>query len=308
MLPSSVKMVAEEENKGVFEILGLYPGYGHTLGNSIRRILLSSLPGAAITFVKINNVNHEFSSVPGIKEDVIKILLNLKQLRFKLHGDDSQVAVLEARGAKEVTGKDIKCPSQLEVLNKNSHIFSLTDKNAKVSMELTVERGLGFMTAEEINKGKVAIGVLPLDAIFTPIRIANFEVENMRVGDRTDFNLLRITIETDGSITPREAFKESLSIMRQQIEKIEHFDEEENVEKESFSESEVEEKSQKIPNINDLKISQRTKNALSSVGISNSEELSLKSEEEISSIEGVGNKAVGEIKKALKKLGLTLRE
>ena len=194
VLPSFTKVVSEEGTKGVYEVTNLYPGYGNTLGNSIRRILLSSIPGAAITKIKINGVNHEFSTLPGIKEDVVKILLNLKQLRFKLHGDESQVASLDVKGQKDVTGKEVKCPTQLEGINKDHHIVSLTDKNAKISMELTVERGIGFVPSEELAEGKVAIGDLVLDAVFTPIRRANFEVENMRVGDRTDFNLLRITI------------------------------------------------------------------------------------------------------------------
>lgn len=305
VLPSSTKIVSEEENNGVYEITGLYPGYGNTLGNSIRRILLSSIPGAAITKVKISRVNHEFATLPGVKEDVVKILLNLKQLRFKLHGDESQTASLEAKGQKDVTGKDVKCPTQLEVVNKDHHILSLTDKNAKISIDLTVERGIGFVSSEELAGGKVAVGDLILDAIFTPIRKVNYEVENMRVGDRTDYNLLHLSIETDGSISPREAFRTAISIMKQQIEKIEIFEDEKHdlmrgkeVEKENLLQNEN--------SIENLKISQRTKNALLGAGISTLLELSTKSENEILSMEGVGAKAVNEIKKALKSVGLSL--
>ncbi|MEK7503263.1 MAG: DNA-directed RNA polymerase subunit alpha [Patescibacteria group bacterium] len=307
VLPLSTKAVSEEKTKGVYEISGLYPGYGNTLGNSIRRILLSSLPGAAVTSVKIQGVSHEFATLSGVKEDVIKILLNLKQLRFKLHGEGPEVATLEMKGVKDATGKDIKCPSQLEVLNEDHHIMSVTDKNTKISMELTVEKGIGFVPSEELAKDKVAIGTLMLDAIFTPIRRANYEVENMRVGDRTDYNLLRITIETDGSITPRDAFKSALSIMKKQIEKIEMFDED----SEDFGKEKT---FSKVENggepggVESLKLSQRTKNALMEAGIKSSEELAQKSADEILSIEGIGAKAVTEVKKALKSVGLSLRE
>lgn len=305
VLPSFTKIVSEEDTKGVYEIVNLYPGYGNTLGNSIRRILLSSIPGAAITKVKINGVSHEFATLPGIKEDVIKILLNLKQLRFKLHGNEPQVASLELGGQKDVKGKDVKCPTQLEVVNKDHHILSLTDKNAKISMDLTVERGIGFVPSEELAEGKVAVGDLVLDAVFTPIRRVDYEVENMRVGDRTDFNLLRVTIETDGSVSPRDAFKIAVSTMKKQIEKIETFDEG----KEDYT-NEIE-KENALPQqdlIESLKISQRTKNAILEAGISSVSELAMKSADELLGIEGVGEKAISEIKKALKSLGLSLRD
>ena len=305
VLPSFTKVVSEENTKGVYEIINLYPGYGNTLGNSIRRILLSSIPGAAITKVKISGVNHEFANLPGIKEDVIKILLNLKQLRFKLHGDEPQVASLDVSGQKDVKGKDVKCPTQLEVVNKDHHILLMTDKNAKVSMDLTVERGIGFVPSEELAEGKVAVGDLVLDAVFTPIRRADYEVENMRVGDRTDFNLLRVTVETDGSISPRDAFKTAISIMKKQIEKIESFDEG----KENYN-NEIE-KENSLPqqdSVESLKMSQRTKNAILGADISLISELAAKSVDELLSIEGIGDKAISEIKKALKSSGLSLRE
>lgn len=306
VLPSHTKVVSEEGQKGIYEISKLYPGYGNTLGNSLRRILLSSIPGAAITKVKINGVSHEFSTLPGIKEDIMKLLLNLKQLRFKLHGDEGQIALLEAKGQKDVVGKDVKCPTQLEVMNKNQHILSLTDKSAKISMELRVERGIGFVPSEELAGGKVAVGDMVLDAVFTPIRRANYEVENMRVGDRTDFNLLRLTVETDGTISPREAFQTAVSVMKKQIEKIETFD----TGKEDYAADESKEKNNKFDenSVDLLKLSQRTKNALLGAGINSISELSGKSADEILSMEGVGEKAVTEIKKVLKGFGLSLRE
>ena len=301
--PSRIKINSEEENKGVYEIDGLYPGYGHTLGNSLRRILLSSLPGAAVTKVKIEGASHEFSTIPDVLEDVIMIALNLKQLRFKLHGDGPETAAIEVKGAKEIKGKDIKCPTQLEMMNKDQHIATLTDKNAKFSAELTVERGLGFVPSEELMKEKVPVGTLVLDAIFTPIRRANYEVENMRVGDRTDFNRLRLSIETDGTIAPREALKRAISIMKTQLENLETFSDEKETPKEAALEEE-----KTVSAFENLKISSRTKNALLAAGVKSPEELAQKSAAELLEFEGVGEKAISEIKKALGKLGLGLKE
>ncbi len=304
--PSRIKISSEEENKGVYEIDGLYPGYGHTLGNSLRRILLSSLPGAAVTKVKIEGASHEFSTIPDVLEDVITVVLNLKQLRFKLHGEGPETATIEVKGAKEIKGKDIKCPTQLEVMNKDQHIATLTEKNAKFSAELTVERGLGFVPSEELMKEKVPVGTLVLDAVFTPIRRANYEVENMRVGDRTDFNRLRLSIETDGTILPGEALKRAISIMKAQLENLETFSDESD-EKETPKEA-VREEAGAAGAFENLKISNRTKNALLAAGVKSPEELAQKSAEEILELEGVGEKAVSEIKKALDKLGLGLKE
>ncbi len=301
VLPSPTRIVSEEDFKGVYEVDGLYPGYGNTLGNSIRRILLSSLPGAAITMVKIEGVSHEFSTMENVMEDVVTILLNLKQLRFHLHGDEPQVATIEVRGAKEVKGKDVKCPTQLEVLNKDHHIATLTNKGAAFIVELTVERGLGFVPSEQLAKDKVPVGTLIMYAIFSPIRRVNYEVENMRVGDRTDYNRLRLTIETDGSLSPREAFKRSLAIMQNQIAQITMFEDEEGVVGE---ESAAENASALVG----LHLSPRIQNTLLEAGITTPEALSTKTEGEILSLEGVGEKALSEIKKALHKAGLTLQE
>lgn len=293
VLPSHTRVVSEEEQKGTYEIDGLYPGYGHTLGNSLRRILLSSLHGAAVTRVKIEGASHEFATLPGVLEDVVMILLNIKQLRFKLHSNGPEISTLEIKGAKEIKGKDIKCPTQLEVLNKDLHIATLTDKNSRFSAELTVERGIGFVPSEALMKDKVSVGVLVLDAIFTPIRRATYEVENMRVGDRTDYNRLKLFIETDGTLSPREALKQALMIMQKQIEQIAIFD------GEAAGAEQVE---------TALKLSVRTRNVLAAAGLSSPEILAQTSEAEITALEGIGAKAVAEIKKALAKLGLTLRE
>jgi len=212
-LPSKPRIVKEDEFTGVYEVDGLYPGYGHTLGNSLRRIILSSLPGAAITTVKIEGAPHEFDTLPGIKEDIITILLNLKKVRIRLLSDEPQTLTLSVKGEKDATADDITAPGQVEILNRDQHIAELTDKKADLSIELTVERGLGYVPRDVLAKDKVDIGVIALDAIFTPIRRVNYEVENMRVGDRTDFNRLRLFIETDGTLLPKEALEKAIEIL-----------------------------------------------------------------------------------------------
>ena len=180
-LPQKVKIIKKEQNKATFEIEGLYPGYGVTIGNSLRRVLLSSLPGAAVTQMKIKGVQHEFSTIPGVLEDVITIGLNLKQLRFKMFSDESQKATLKVKGEKEVKGFNFELPSQIELINKNSHIATLTDKKAELDIEIQIERGIGYIPVERRKKEKLGIGVIALDAIYTPIRRISFNVENMRV-------------------------------------------------------------------------------------------------------------------------------
>jgi DNA-directed RNA polymerase subunit alpha len=211
------KLVKKEGNKGFFEVEALYPGYGVTLGNALRRVLLSSLEGAAVTQVKIAGVPHEFSTIPGVLEDVLNICLNLKQLRFKLLGDQPQKATLKVKGETEVKGKDFKLPTQLELINKNCHIATLTSKSAKLEMEILVEKGTGYLPREAKRKTKLEIGVIPLDAIFTPVRQVAFRVENMRVGERTDFEKLFLEVETDGTISPEEAVSQAAQIL------IDHF-------------------------------------------------------------------------------------
>ena len=212
-LPKKPKIIKKEKNKATFEIEALYPGYGVTIGNSLRRVLLSSLEGAAVTQMKIKGVPHEFSTIPGVLEDVVTIMLNLKQLRFKIFTDEPQKVTLKAKGKKGVKGSDLKLPSQLELVNKNCHIATLTTKSAKLEMELLVEKGIGYSPRELREKGKVAIGVIPIDAIFTPVKRVAFKVENMRVGKRTDFDRLFLEIETDGTISPEEAFTQASEIL-----------------------------------------------------------------------------------------------
>ena len=319
VLPSKPRIVHEEPDKGVYEIDGLYPGYGHTLGNSIRRILLSSLPGAAATRVKIEGVSHEFSTISGVKEDVIAILLNVKKLRFKMTTDEAQTVKLKIKGAKTVKAKDLDLPGQLEIANSDQVIATLTDKSAVLEMEMTVERGLGYVTRDVLQKEKAQVGEMVMDAVFTPIRRVNYEVENMRIGDRTDFNRLRLTIQTDDTITPRHALEEAIRIMIGQLKSIVGFKE---IEEEAVAPAdaaseeepaaaedgeEIGEDKNKV-RIEDLDLSERITKALSEASIRTVGGLVRRSSSDLLNLEGVGEKALTEIKRAIGKLGLTLKD
>lgn len=213
LLPKFPKIIKKEGNRAVFEIENCYPGYGVTLGNAFRRVLLSSLVGAAVTSLKIKGVEHEFSTIPHILEDVIQIILNLKQVRFKLHSDEPVVLTLKAKGEQVVRASDIKLTSDVEIVNKNACIATLTDKKAELDMEIEVDSGLGYVPVEQRKREKLPIGYIAVDAVFSPVVRTNYELENMRVGDRTDFNRLKIDIKTDGSITPEEAFQKAARIL-----------------------------------------------------------------------------------------------
>ena len=215
-----IKKVSETETNGVFEVEGLFVGYGLTLGNALRRALLSSLPGAAITQIKIKGVKHEFSTIPGVKEDLIEIISNLKHIRFRFYADEPQTLYLKVKGEKEIKAKDIEINSFVEVINLDSPIAVLTDKSAEINAELTVEKGLGYVPVEARKTEKLPVGVIAIDAIFAPIKNVNFVVENMRVGERTDYNRLKIFIETDGSITPSSALHKAANVLRDHIDKI----------------------------------------------------------------------------------------
>ncbi len=312
VLPSKPKIVSEKDFTGSYEIDGLYPGYGHTLGNSLRRIILSSLPGAAVTSVKIAGTEHEFSVIPGVKEDVITILLNLKKMRVRMVSDEPQVLTLKVKGAREVTAGDIKISGGVDILNPELVIATLTDKNADLDAEITVEKGLGFVSKDVLQKNRVDISTIALDAIFTPIRRVSYEVENMRVGDRTDFNRLKIFIETDGTITPNEALEKSIETMIAQLKAIIGFKEEEIITPSKSHESEKSE----APAMDDdilktriesLDLSARTLNALSNANIRTVGGLARKKEKDILEIEGLGAKAVTEIKETLAKFNITLK-
>ncbi|TXI33870.1 MAG: DNA-directed RNA polymerase subunit alpha [Candidatus Moraniibacteriota bacterium] len=214
--PESPKYTELAPNHGKFEILGCYPGYGTTLGNALRRVVLSSLAGAAARSVKIKGVSHEFSTIEGVMEDVVQIILNLKQVRFKLHGDEEGVVKvsLKSKGEGPVTASMIKTTSNVEIVNGDQVIATVTDKKTELEMEIEIDRGLGYVPVESRERDdEREIGVIAIDAIYTPVKRVNYEVENMRVGKRTDYDKITLEIVTDGSITPEEAFAKSVSIL-----------------------------------------------------------------------------------------------
>ncbi len=213
LLPKPPKITKKSKNRATFEIENCYPGYGMTLGNAIRRVLLSSLPGAAITSVRIEGVNHEFSTIPNVFEDVIQVVLNLKQVRFKLHSKGPVSLSINAKGEKKIKASDIKVTSNVEVINKDAYIATLTSKKAKLDMEIEVDSGLGYAMSEQRKDNKLPAGYIAIDVLFSPIKRVKYKVENMRVGDKTNFNRLKLDIETDGSISPEEAFEKAVKIL-----------------------------------------------------------------------------------------------
>lgn len=314
-LPSKPRIVHEEEFSGTYEIDGLYPGYGHTLGNSLRRIILSSLPGSAITQVKIDGIQHEFSTLDNVKENIITILLNLKRVRIAMHNDEPLTMSLIAKGARLVTAGDIESPSQIEILNPEQPIAELTAKNSEINMEITVEHGLGYVPREVHQRDKVDIGTIALDAVFTPIRRVNYEVENMRVGDRTDYNRLRVFIETDGTLSPREALENSIEIMIHQLKSIIGFQDTSSEVRtadtlESDTEVEPEEVNSDIlkTRIETLDLSTRTLGALEAANIRTVGGLVRKKKDDILALEGIGPKGVDEIEGILRDMKISLKE
>lgn len=216
-LPTEPKIISKTEDKAVFEIGPLYPGYGMTIGNTLRRVLISSLDGAAITSIKIKGVDHEFSAIGGVLEDVIEIILNLKKVRLKVFKDEPVILMLQAKGERIVTAGDIEPNADVEIVNRDQHIATITDKKTELEMEFTVEKGTGYVPADQGQKEKLGVGKIAIDGIFTPIKNVNFTVENIRIGQRTDYNKVLLDIETDGSVSPEEALKKASQIL------IDHF-------------------------------------------------------------------------------------
>lgn len=304
-LPQKPHVIKQEGNHTVFEIKPCYPGYGVTLGNSLRRVLLSSLPGAAITSVKIKGVSHEFSTIPYVLEDVVQIILNLKQIRIKMHTEEPVMLLLKVKGEKEVKAGDIEKTSDVEVINKNTHIATLTDKKAELEMEIRAEKGRGYLPVEKRVKEKMEIGTIAIDAVFSPVKKINYEVEDMRVGEHTDYNRLVIDIETDGSINPEDALTQSAQILSDHFALLTAITEEATPVKTEEKEKNEEEK--KASKVSDLDISSRTLRALEDNKIKSVSNLVKKTESDLMDLEGMGEKGVKEIKKALSKLGFVLK-
>jgi DNA-directed RNA polymerase subunit alpha len=308
-IPSKPRVVEDEGTRGIFEIDGLYPGYGHTLGNSLRRIILSSLGGSAITELKIKGAEHEFSTLEGVKEDVISIILNIKKVRLKNESEEPQSLTLKVKGPKKVTAGDIEAPSQIQIINKDQELFEITDKK-EVDIEIKVENGIGFISKEILHKEKMEVGTIGLDATFTPIRRVHYEKENMRVGDRTDFNRLRMTIETDGTLSAKEALEKGIEIMITQLKAVIGFKEDElEAEVEGVEEENTEEVEDFLKTrVEDLDLSARTVNALTNANIRTVGGLARKKEQDILEIEGLGNKGLEEIKELLDSHKITLKD
>lgn len=204
-------------NHGKLEIGGCYPGYGATLGNALRRVLLSSLPGAAARSIKLKGVSHEFSTIPGVMEDVVQVILNMKQVRFRSHSEEPVTVTLKAKGEGAVTASAIKCPSSVEVVNGDQVIATLSDKKAEFEMDIIIDRGLGYVPVETREEEEREIGEIAIDAIYTPIKRVNFDVENMRVGKRTDYDKITLEIVTDGTLSPVAAFNQAVAILGAQF-------------------------------------------------------------------------------------------
>jgi DNA-directed RNA polymerase subunit alpha len=306
------RIVHEEvdEQRGVFVIEPLDRGFGYTFGNSLRRVLLSSLEGAAVTSVKFEGVAHEFTTLPGVKEDVTDIILQLKNLTCRLHGESPEIEVrLTKKGSGTVTAGDIEAPADLEVLNPDLVIANLSDKG-RLEMTLTIGRGRGYVPAEMNIGPQHTIGVIPIDSIFSPVRRVAYDVEAARVGQRTDYDKLNIDITTDGSIDPREAIAQAAEILIRQlaiftdIEKIEGFGE--AAAAEAAPEISLAHGMENFP-IEELELGVRSYNCLKRVGIETIGDLVSKSENELAAIPNFGKKSIEEVKETLATQGLSLR-
>src|SRR6476646_2930836 len=297
-----------KENRGRFTIEPLDRGFGYTFGNSLRRVLLSSLEGAAVTAVKIEGVAHEFTTLPGVREDVTDIILNLKELVCRLHGDSPEIEVhLSKRGAGAVTAADIEAPADLEILNPDLELAHLADKG-KLEMTLTIGRGRGYLPADQNRRPETTIGVIPIDSIFSPVRRVSYEVDSARVGQRTDFDKLVLDVATDGSVAPKDAIAEAAEIL---IRQLAIFTDLEKIDMSEIAAADVEVPStshgmENFP-IEELELGVRSYNCLKRVGIETIGDLTSKSENELAAIPNFGSKSIEEVRETLAAHGLTLK-
>jgi DNA-directed RNA polymerase subunit alpha len=298
---TQIEVRERRENYAKFVIEPLDRGFGITLGNALRRVLLSSIPGAAVTYVKIDTVLHEFSTIPGVVEDTVDLLLNLKGLPLKLNTDDPKVLTLNVSGAKEVTAGDISPDADVEILQPDYHIATMTKKDAKLQMEIGIEKSRGYVTADRQKNIEHMIGLIPMDSIFSPIRKVNFTVDDTRVGQSVDFDRLTLEIETNGSITPDDALSEAANIFTDQLALFIDFSTEEKpIAAAPASEWD-------IP-VETLNLSVRSFNCLKRAGISKVSELLDMTEDEIIKMRNFGKKSLDEIKAVLDERGLSLRQ
>lgn len=304
--PTIIKEIDENGQYGKFVVEPLERGYGTTLGNCMRRILLSSLPGAAITSVKIDGVLHEFSTIPGVKEDVTEIILNLKRLAVRINGDEEKRAIINAVGAREVTAADIIVDSDTEIFNPDLHIATLAE-NATLVMEMNIASGRGYVPAEQNKTDSTPIAVIPVDSIFTPVKKVNFTVENTRVGQVTDYDKLTLELWTDGSITPEEGVSIGAKIMLEHLNLFIGLGSEVNEMDFMVEKSEARKEKALEMTIEELELSVRSFNCLKRASINTVQELTQRTEEDMMKVRNLGMKSLVEVKNKLTELGLSLK-
>ena len=304
--PTITKEISEDNTYGKFVVEPLERGYGTTLGNCMRRILLSSLPGAAVTSVKIDGILHEFSTIPGVKEDVTEIILNLKKLAVKLTGDDVKRVIINAVGPKEVTAADIIGDSEMEIFNPDLHIATL-EEGATLVMEINLAKGRGYVPADQNKTENTPISFIPVDSIYTPVRKVNYTVENTRVGQVTDYDKLILEIWTDGSISPEEGVSIGAKIMHEHLNLFIQLDDNiDNMEIMIEKEEDQKEKALEMT-IEELELSVRSFNCLKRASINTVEELTERTEEDMMKVRNLGKKSLDEVKNKLAELGLQLK-
>ncbi len=303
-----IKTISQTKDKGVFIIEPFYPGYGMTIGNSLRRVLLSSLEGSAITAVKIKGVSHEFSALPHIKEDIVEIILNLKTIRIKSHSKKPITLELKAKGKKKLKAGDIQKSQDIEIINPDLHIATLDSPKAELIIEMRLEKGRGYLPIEERGDEKLSSGMIAIDAIFTPIKRVSYNVEHTRVGRMTNLEKLNLEIMTDGTVSPKDALQQASKIL------VEHFSlfTPEGVEKKKVtktpSRKTIQRAKAKKFSVEEVDFSPRAANALLNNKIKTMGEITKLTEEELGQLKGFGNVALGEIKTKLSELGLKLKE
>lgn len=302
-----VKESSDDGKYGMFVVEPLERGYGTTLGNSLRRILLSSLPGAAVTAIKINNVLHEFSTIPGVLEDTTEIILNLKKLAIKIHSDEEKTLVIDIAEGKEIKASDIRTDSDVEILNPDLHIATLSE-GSSFYMEIMANRGRGYVQADQNKRDDHSIGVIPVDSLYSPIQRVNYSVENTRVGQMTNYDKLILEVWTDGSIRPEEAVSIGAKILNEHVSLFvgltdEAKDAEIMVEKEEDKKEKVLEMT-----IEELDLSVRSYNCLKRAGINTVQELINKTEEDMMKVRNLGRKSLEEVQEKLQELTLGLRK
>ena len=303
--------ISEDNRYGKFICEPLERGYGTTFGNSLRRMLLSSLEGAAITSIRIDGVLHEFSTIPGVRDDVTNIVLNLKELCLKMAGNEPRIIRIDVEGEKEVTAADIICDADIEILNPDLHIATVNE-DGKLKIEMTVERGRGYVPADKNKKPDDTIGVIPIDSIFSPVKRVNYTVQDTRVGNVTDYDRLILEVWTDGSLRPEEAVSKAAGILVMHLKLFQNMDglpEEEEEEEATFPEEEEDDSSKVLDmTIEDLDLSVRSFNCLKRANINTVADLAEKTEDDMMKVRNHGRKSLEEVKKKLEELGLTLKQ